>query len=110
VHFLHGLPPTLSSEELAAVDAAFQFTASGNAEILAAWFPHALRAGYAPADAALENFLHHVGRRKFLVTLYKALLAAPNGATRARAIYAKARPNYHSVATSTLDAMLADRT
>lgn len=109
VHFLHGLSPTLPADELAAVDAAFRFTASGNSEILAAWFPHALRAGYAPADAALENFLLHVGRRKFLVSLYRALLAAPNGTARARAIYARARPNYHSVATGTIDAMLAER-
>jgi leukotriene-A4 hydrolase len=107
VHFLHGLPATASANELAGLDAAFHFTASGNAEILAAWFPHALRAGYAPADAALEKFLRHVGRRKFLVPLYRALLATPNGAARARTIYKDARPNYHSVATGTLDALLA---
>lgn len=105
-HFLRGLPPTLSAADLARLDAAFHFTASGNAELLAAWFPLALRAGYAPADAALESFLRHVGRRKFLVPLYRALLATPGGRARARAIYRQARPNYHSVATSTLDALV----
>ena len=60
-----------------------------------------------PADAAVEKFLRHVGRRKFLVPLYRALLATPNGAARARAGYQVARPNYHSVATGTLDALLA---
>ncbi|MDO7851921.1 M1 family metallopeptidase [Hymenobacter convexus] len=108
VHFLHGLPASLSSHQLADLDAAFHFTTSGNAEILAAWFPLTLRAGYAPADAALEKFLLHVGRRKFLVPLYRALLATPGGARRAREIYARARPNYHSVATGTLDALLAE--
>lgn len=107
VHFLHGLPPTLNAEQLAGLDAAFHFTASGNSEILAAWFPHTLRAGYAPADAALEKFLLHVGRRKFLTPLYKALLTVPDGRARAQKIYAAARPNYHSVATGTLDALLA---
>jgi leukotriene-A4 hydrolase len=107
VHFLQGLPPTLPAADLGALDAAFRFTASGNAEILAAWFPLALRAGYAPANAALEHFLRHVGRRKFLVPLYRALLAAPGGRARAQAIYQQARPNYHAVATSTLDALLA---
>jgi leukotriene-A4 hydrolase len=105
-HFLRGLPPTQPAEALAALDATFHFTTSGNAEILAVWFPLALRAGYAPADAALENFLQHVGRRKFLVPLYQALLATPSGLARARAIYRLARPNYHAVATSTLDALL----
>jgi aminopeptidase N len=107
VHLLQGLPPTLTAADLGALDAAFQFTASGNAEILAAWFPLALRAGYGVADAALENFLRHVGRRKFLVPLYRALLAAPGGRARAQRIYKEARPNYHSVATGTIDALLA---
>jgi len=106
VHFLQGLPPTLTAADLGALDAAFRFTASGNAEILAAWFPLALRAGHAPADAALENFLRHVGRRKFLVPLYRALLAVPGGRARAQRIYKEARPNYHSVATGTIDALL----
>ena len=106
VHFLHGLPPTLSASQLQALDDAFHFTASGNAEILTAWFPHALRVGYEVATPALENFLRHVGRRKFLVPLYRALLATPDGPARARTIYAQARANYHSVATGTLDSLV----
>ncbi|QKG56684.1 M1 family metallopeptidase [Hymenobacter sp. BRD128] len=105
-HFLRGLPPTLAAADLVRLDAAFHFTTSGNAELLAAWFPLALRAGYAPADAALENFLRQVGRRKFLVPLYRALLATPGGRARAQEIYRLARPNYHSVATSTLDELV----
>ncbi|MBG8553942.1 M1 family metallopeptidase [Hymenobacter guriensis] len=106
VHFLQGLPPKMTPAQVADLDAAFGFTASGNSEILAAWFPHALAAGYAPANAALEKFLLRVGRRKFLVPLYKALLATPDGRHRAQTVYAQARPNYHSVATGTLDALV----
>ncbi|WP_072008611.1 M1 family metallopeptidase [Hymenobacter sp. IS2118] len=106
VYFLNGLPPTLSAGQLRELDQAFAFTTSGNAEILAAWFPHTLRAGYDEAVPALENFLHHVGRRKFLVPLYRALLATPDGPAQARKIYAEARANYHSVATGTLDALI----
>ncbi|MBT9394653.1 M1 family metallopeptidase [Hymenobacter sp. NST-14] len=106
VHFLHGLPAGLSAAQLAELDAAFGFTDSGNAEILAAWFPLTIAAGYAPADAALHRFLTRVGRRKFLTPLYKALLATPNGRERARRLYAEARPNYHAVATVTFDALL----
>jgi hypothetical protein len=47
-----------------------------------------------------------VGRRKFILPLYKALLTRPDGPARARRLYAAARPNYHAVATSTLDALL----
>ena len=109
VHFLHGLPATLAARQLAELDATFRFTNSDNSEILTAWFSHTLRAEYEAATPALENFLRHVGRRKFLVPLYQALLAQPDGVARARAIYKEARPNYHSVATGTLDALLAVR-
>ncbi|SNC61836.1 Leukotriene A4 hydrolase, C-terminal [Hymenobacter gelipurpurascens] len=106
VHFLHGLPSKLTQEKLAELDAAFGFTKSGNSEIVAAWFPHTIAAGYSPADEALHQFLVRVGRRKFLVPLYKALLATPNGKARAQRIYAEARPNYHAVASVTFDALL----
>ncbi len=105
-HFLRGLPPTLTADDLSQLDVTFHFNASGNAELLAAWFPLTLRAGYTPADASLEKFLLHVGRRKFLVPLYRALLATPGGRERAQTIYRRARPNYHSVATSTLDELV----
>ena len=106
-HFVRHLPPTLSATGLAPLDAAFHFSSTGNAEVLAAWLERSIAAGYQPAEAALENFLHHVGRRKFIVPLYKALLAAPGGRAQAQAIYKEARPNYHAVATGTLDALLA---
>ncbi|RPD44593.1 M1 family peptidase [Hymenobacter sediminis] len=106
VHFLQGLPERLSTAQLTELDNTFGFTHSGNSEILAAWFPHTIAAAYEPAEAALHQFLTHVGRRKFLVPLYRALLATPDGQERARRIYAQARGNYHAVATSTFDALL----
>ncbi|MBT2559408.1 M1 family metallopeptidase [Hymenobacter sp. ISL-91] len=107
VRFLNQLPADAGAAQLGELDAAFGFTNSGNSEILAAWLPRTIAAGYAPAEQALHRFLTRVGRRKFLTPLYKALLAAPaNGPARARRLYAEARPNYHAVATSTLDALL----
>ncbi|MBC6605643.1 M1 family metallopeptidase [Hymenobacter sp. BT188] len=106
VHFVQGLSTDLSGGQIAELDAAFQLTQSGNAEILAAWLPVALAAGHLPAEEATQRFLLRVGRRKFLTPLYKALLALPDGQGRAQAIYARARPNYHAVATSTFDALL----
>ncbi|MCC2546319.1 M1 family metallopeptidase [Hymenobacter sp. BT175] len=106
VHFLQGLPADLSLAQLQELDDAFTFTSSTNAEILTAWFPRALAAGYEPVNGPLRQFLTRVGRRKFLVPLYKALLATPDGHARARQLYAEARPNYHSVATSTFDVLV----
>jgi leukotriene-A4 hydrolase len=82
------------------------FTSSGNAEITALWLVHAIRNGYEKAYPRLENFLVNVGRRKFLSPLYNELVKSPDGRKMANEIYAKARPNYHYVATSTFDKLL----
>ncbi|MDR9398629.1 MAG: M1 family metallopeptidase [Salibacter sp.] len=106
LHFLRNLPDTLSNEQMSELDQSFGFTKSGNSEILAAWFEHTIKHNYKPADDALESFLVSVGRRKFLVPLYSALTEADPSKKRATAIYKKARPNYHSVSTNTIDEML----
>ncbi|MFD1186115.1 M1 family metallopeptidase [Pontibacter rugosus] len=106
LHFIRMLPEQMSQQQMAEVDKAFNFTNSGNSEVLAAWFIHAIRNNYTTADKAMDTFLTNVGRRKFLVPIYKALVATPEGKKKALAIYAKARPNYHAVSTVTLDEML----
>ncbi|WP_255474155.1 M1 family metallopeptidase [Pontibacter qinzhouensis] len=106
LHFIRMMPEKLTQQQLTELDKAFGFTNSGNSEVLAAWFLHAIRNNYTAADQALDNFLTTVGRRKFLVPLYKELLKTPQGKKKAQAIYAKARPNYHAVSTGTIDEML----
>jgi hypothetical protein len=106
LHFLKNLPTKLSTSQLTALDQNGNFTKSGNAEILTQWFVHTIRNGYTAADAKLEEFLIHTGRRKFLTPLYTELIKTPEGRKRALEIYQKARPNYHFVATNTLDKLL----
>ena len=106
LNFIRQLPTELTVEQLTELDKAFKFTNSGNSEILAAWFEHTIRKGYAPADAAVEKFLISVGRRKFLVPIYRALVEADPSKEKALAIYKKARANYHTVSVQTLDEML----
>ncbi len=88
------------------LDNTFHFSKSGNAEIQAAWLEQCARNGYTKAFGTLEGFLTTVGRRKFLVPLYQALLTSDKGREAAMEIYAKARPNYHSVSVRTIDEML----
>jgi leukotriene-A4 hydrolase len=104
LRFLRGLPEGLTAEDMGELDAVFAFTRSENSEILCQWLELSIRHGYAPADAKLEAFLAEVGRRKFLKPLYVALEEAD--AARAKALYARNRARYHSVATSTLDPLL----
>ncbi len=91
---------------MTALDEAYSFTDTGNSEILTAWLVQAINHEYDPAYASLEYFLVNAGRRKFLVPLYGAMTKTESGMKMAKAIYQKARPNYHFVSSNTIDEML----
>jgi hypothetical protein len=103
LRFLRAQPDDCGLARLTTLDKTFGFTNSTNAEIQAVWFRLAALNGYDPAKANMDEFLVHTGRRKFLTPTYKAIIAGPWGMAVAKEIYQKARPNYHFVATNTLD-------
>ncbi len=106
LYLISHLPDDLIPQEMIALDRAFEFTNSGNAEIQTAWYLVAINRQYRSAYPAIEKFLTRVGRRKFLVPLYKELIKTPDGKTWAKAIYTRARPNYHPVTYNTIDELL----
>lgn len=106
LYLISHLPADIPAKDMAALDRVFKFTASGNAEIQAAWYTLAVRKKYELAYAGIEEFLTKVGRRKFLMPLYKEMVKTPEGKEWAKRIYAKARPNYHSVAYNSIDEVL----
>lgn len=106
LQFLRQLPAPLDPARLAELDAAFHLTDKPNAEIACQWLLMAAQNEYHPADARIESFLSTVGRRKFIIPIYRALIATPAGRDRARAIYAKARPFYHPIAAESVDKLL----
>jgi leukotriene-A4 hydrolase len=106
LHFVKNLPDTLNDSEMKELDQFGDFTASGNSEITAEWLLLCVRNEYEPAYGKLESFLVNTGRRKFLTPLYTELAKTAAGKERARAIYQKARPNYHFVAINTIDKLL----
>lgn len=105
LRFLRMLPKDIAPESLASLDARFSLSASGNAEILAQWLELAVRRGYHPADAALRSFLVEVGRRKFVLPLYQALLETDRAGEAAR-IYAEAKPGYHPITQASVEDLL----
>jgi hypothetical protein len=104
--FLSNLDDATSPERLAELDAAWGISTTGNNEVLFAWLEQSIRSQYLPSYERLETFLVEIGRRKFLTPLYKAMVDTDQKAL-ADAIYAKARPSYHSVSTGTMDELLA---
>lgn len=110
MHFLRHLPGGLTTAQMDELDRSFHFMRSGNSEILAAWLEQCIRNDYAKSYEKLDEFLTHVGRRKFLIPLYQELLATEKGRAIAQNIYKAARPNYHSVSVRTIDDMLGWQT
>lgn len=106
LRFLRGLPPNLGAPGMQRIDAAYHLTASGNDEILAQWLLMTVKYSYEPAYAKLATFLETVGRRKYIKPIYEELAKTPQGHDRALRIYRVARPAYHPIAQSTVDAIL----
>jgi aminopeptidase N len=107
LRFLDGLPREMPQARLAELDKALALTSSANSETLSAWLQLAIPNRYPPAVPAAEHFLMSMGRAKFVVPLFKRLMAEGEwGQPIARTLYAKARPTYHSVTTSRVDELL----
>jgi hypothetical protein len=87
------------------LDVTWSISTTGNNEVLFAWLEQSVRSRYAPSYNRLESFLINVGRRKFLTPLYRAMVETEQ-IEMALNIYNQARPNYHSVATGTMDELL----
>lgn len=103
--FLTNLPENIGADKLAELDELYQISETGNNEVLFAWLEQSILNDYSAAYDRLEQFLIEIGRRKFLTPLYRAM--KETGKTdMAIAIYEKARPNYHSVSTGTMDELL----
>lgn len=106
LYLISHLPNTITLKQMSDLDKTFNFTASGNSEIQAAWYTLAVRMKYQPAYSNTEKFLTEVGRRKFLMPIYKEMVKTAEGKEWAKKIYVKARPNYHSVAYNSIDEVL----
>lgn len=106
LRFIRGLPKEMTVAQMSELDAAFNFTGSGNAEMLAAWLEHVIRNKYEKGYESLKDFLVRTGRRKFLMPLYGELTKTEEGKQLATEIYSKARSNYHFVSTNTVDQIL----
>jgi len=88
------------------LDDRFQFTNSGNNEIVHVWLLHAIRNDYAPANDRLEEYMLSIGRRKLIVPLYELLATSEQGKIKAREIFERASPGYHPLAVGTVNAIL----
>lgn len=104
---LRGMP-ALSMADMAALDKAFGFTGIGNAEIACDWYTLAAKYGYAAAFDEMGIFLKSVGRRKFLMPIYKNLVKTTTGKALAEQIFSEARKGYHAVASGSIEDLIRE--
>ncbi|WP_028102948.1 M1 family metallopeptidase [Pseudoduganella violaceinigra] len=105
MHFLNGIDAKASAAQMKELDEAFKLRDTKNNEIGFRFLLASVHAGYGVRES-LNAFLMSVGRQKFVVPLYKALLATPNEAAWAKGVYAKARPRYHPETQGSVDKLL----
>ncbi len=103
LYFLNGLPEVLDDAQIVALDRAFELTDSSNSEIAFAWYRIGIRNGYAAIRPNLERFLIEIGRRKFVVPLYRALAEREDDRDWALAVFARARTGYHPITIGSVE-------
>lgn len=114
--FLSWRPPVavdhwLTEAQLADLQSTLSLNDEGNAEVKFAWLQVALAHRYQPAVQSADDFLSHMGRRKFVLPLFQTLWDQGEwGQTIAKRIYAKTRPLYHPVTTASVDAVVGQPT
>jgi aminopeptidase N len=107
VHFIRNFPETMTANDMARFDKAFDLSSASNSHIAMVWFEQSINKDYHGnnVDQKIEDFLIKVGRRWYVKTLFEAF--KKNDKTEeALAIYKKSRANYHSVTANTIDELL----
>ncbi|MBV7539116.1 M1 family metallopeptidase [Duganella sp. sic0402] len=102
MHFLNGIDGKASALQMQQLDQNFALGKTANNEIAYRFLQASVKAGYNVREP-LGKFLMSVGRQKFVVPLYAALLKNPNEKDWAKSLYAKARSHYHPVTQASVD-------
>jgi hypothetical protein len=109
LHFLRNLSMQVNIGQLEELDEQLGFSQSGNSELQFAWFEITIAHNYAQADKALSDFLLKVGRRKFVLPLYRSMLGSSRLQLQARTLYRQARPGYHFVTQQSVDELMGKK-
>ncbi|MBK8693696.1 MAG: M1 family metallopeptidase [Deltaproteobacteria bacterium] len=96
--WLERLPRPQPAAFCASLDERFGFTSTGNMEVKVAWLRLALASAYDPVLPEVSRVLGAVGRMKYLVPLYSALLARPETQGLARETFERNAAGYHPIA------------
>ena len=106
LQLLRSLKHPQSLDKMNDLDTQFKLTGIGNSEIADEWYRLAISSGYEKAYPAMEEFLGHVGRKKFLEPLYMELMKTEKGQQMANTIFEKIKANYHPQTAKKIERIL----
>ena len=92
--------------KMADIDSKYHLSESTNAEIQCDWYILCIKNNYEKAFPFIENYLMHIGRRKFLKPLYENLSKSESGLAFGKTIFAQAENSYHAVSRNTIREIL----
>ena len=104
--FIRALPKSISKEKLKIIDNNLGFKNCGNSEIMTEWFTLALENNYTELNSDIERFLKKVGRRKYLVPIYKAMNKV--NPKLAKHIFENSKNQYHAVSRNSIEELLKE--
>jgi aminopeptidase N len=102
MHFLNDIDGKATAAQMQELDQTYGLGKTGNNEIAYRFFLASVHAGYNVREP-LNKFLMSVGRQKFVVPLYSAMLKSPTEKDWAKGVYVKARSHYHPVTQASVD-------
>jgi leukotriene-A4 hydrolase len=107
--FLNDIDGKANAAQLKELDQTFGLAKSGNNEVAFRFYRAGIKAGYGEIRAPLQAFLMSVGRQKFVVPLYAALLKNPADKAWAIGVYKEARARYHPATQASVDKQMAKK-
>lgn len=100
--FIRGLSDDISIEKLQYLDATLNFSTWGNSEVMAEWFVLNIHRENRITRPAIEKFISKVGRRKYLLPIYKALVNNPEDKVWAKKVFDNSKAYYHAVSRNSV--------
>ena len=104
--FIRTLPKSISKEKLKDIDVHLGFKNCGISEIMTEWFTLALENNYTEINSDIERFLKKVGRRKYLVPIYKAMNKV--NPKLSKQIFENSKNQYHAVSRNSIEELLKE--
>ncbi|MBK8955383.1 MAG: M1 family metallopeptidase [Saprospiraceae bacterium] len=103
LHFIRNLPDSKNPDLCLKLDRYYNFKESRNAEIRCAWMIYSIENQYTSyIMPSIEHFLGSVGRRKFILPIYEALM--DHGFQNdARRIFTRFSPLYHPISRISIE-------